>query len=306
MPFYRQPIIHFLVLGIALFALFSWVNPDGEGDDTTIVVDNETLLEYLQYRNRAFNPQQSEGMLANLGPEERRNLVEQLVREEALYREALKMGLDDDDYVIKQRLIQKIEYLSQGYVPDSQDLDREKVEQYFADNRDRYEEPPSVTFTHVFVSGDGKPSDEAEAMADALLQRLQAENVGFAGAMTFGERFLYHRNYVERSGEFVASHFGDAFAGEVMSLEPGGAWHGPVQSDHGYHLVMVSARTPGGVPGLDDIYGRVAGDARQALLEQRQEETLREVIAQYKVIDKTAPVPADGDGDNALAAREQN
>ena len=287
MPFFKQPLVHFLLIGVLLFVLFNALNPTTESTGDTIVVDNDALLEYAQYRNRAFNQEQAKAMLSHLSLEERHDLVRRLVREEALYREALAMGFDRGDYVIKQRLIQKIEYLSQGYQADSQSLDRRAVEDYFKAHTERYREPPTITFTHVFVDTAHRSDEESRQKAAAILRQLQGKDVQFSQAIGYGERFLYYTNYVERSVDFVASHFGDDFSRDVFSLDADSRWHGPIRSAHGYHLVMISGRDSGGVPSLDDIYARVAADAGQALLERRQEEAVAKIIARYKVIDKT-------------------
>jgi len=283
MPFYKQPILHFLFIGALLFYVYGLLNPNAGDDDRTIVVDDATLLEFVQYRNKAFNPVQAQAMINHLTQTEQKYLVEQLVREEALYREALKIGFDRNDYVIKRRLIQKMEYLSQGYQPEAQDLAQEVVERYFNDNRDRYFEPASITFTHVFVDKRRRELDSAKQMANNLLHTLQTRHVTFSDAMGYGDRFIYYTNYVERSQELVASHFGKDFADKVFDLDVDNDWHGPIESAQGLHLVLVAQKTAGGIPPLETIYAKVAQDARQALLEKQKELAIDQIIACYQV-----------------------
>jgi hypothetical protein len=283
----KQPLVHFLVLGGLLFVLHGWVNEGRLADDgDRIVIDNAALLEFLQYRSRAFNPDQAEKRLAAMTDDERQRLIERLVREEALFREALRLGLDREDYVIKQRLVQKMEYLTRGFGFSGDPIDRETVANYFAENSERYREPPSATFAHIFV--DASRHKDAANHARALQQRLDAEGVPFSRAMGHGDRFLYHTNYVERSDDFIASHFGDGFAEALFGLEPDETlWQGPIQSEHGFHLVMLVEREAGGVPPLDDIYQRVAQDTRQARLKKQAEETIRAIVDSYDVERRT-------------------
>ncbi len=278
----KQPLLHFLLLGGLLFVLHTWLTGTGEVDPDRIVVDDAALLEFLQYRSRAFDAASAEQRLAAMDDEERQRLVERYVREEALYREARRLGLHREDYVIKQRLVQKMEYLSRGFGEAGEDLDRRAVTAYFDDNRERYREPPSATFAHVFFDADRHKNPAAAART--LRQRLNGEGVRFSRAMSHGDRFPYHTNYVERSDEFIASHFGESFAQGVLAMEPDeGQWQGPVESEHGQHLVMLVERADGGVPPLEVIYERVAQDAHQARLRRRTEEAIGAIVDGYRV-----------------------
>jgi len=292
-----QPILHFLILGGLLFVLYGWVTQDSvENDSKRIVIDKNAILEFVQYRNRAFNSEAAEAYLAQLGDEKYDRLVKQLIRDQVLFLEAKKMGLDNDDYVIKRRLIQKMEYLARGFGLAKGKLGEDELANYFESQKMRYFKPSSITFTHVFIDK-SKPS--LVERATKLLEKLNRENISFSDALGFGDRFLYHSNYVERDLEYVASHFGDDFAQKLSDIAPdSGLWTGPVSSKYGLHLVMVAKKQAGGVPQLPTIRNRVYQDAVEAKLKKQSETSIQEIIDSYDIVKKDLAVkslPANKD-----------
>lgn len=263
-------------------------------------MDERTLLEYMQYRNSAFNTQSHQKQLASLSPSELDQLKNSFIREEALYREALKLQMDSSDYVIKQRMIQKMEYLAQGFQPDTDDLTEQNLQQFYEGNRQRYNEPATLTFTHVFVDPK-RDEGNVHERATALLANLRENQVPFSESTRHGDRFIYHANYVERPTDFIGSHFGTDFAAQLMTLKPeDGVWHGPIPSTHGLHLVMVARHKPGGIPPLNAIRDQVTRDAEQARLRAHTEEAIRRIIDNYEVDDRLTALTED----NNVAARE--
>jgi len=280
--FLKQPMVHFIVVGAVLFTVYGFINEDdASGDGQRIVVDEPTLLRFLQYRSRAFDSEMAAQRLSTMTRAERERLLDRLVREEALFREAQRLGLHTDDYVIKQRLVQKVEYLVRGFGWAKKSLDQEAVSAYYADNRSRYEEPASATFSHVFVRG---VDATARQRIEALAGQLNSGAVPFSRAMGYGDRFAYHANYVERSRDMIASHFGDEFGDALFTLSPDQTrWQGPIVSKHGYHLLMIVKRDPGSVPSLESIYERVAEDALRAAIDEQTEQAVRNIIEDYTV-----------------------
>ena len=113
----REPLMHFIIIGAALFALFTWLAPDGERESRRIVITQERLLEFMQYRNQTFSDSardRLEETLRSMTPAQKAALVEDYLREEVLHREALAMGLDSTDYVIRRRLAQTMEYVCEA------------------------------------------------------------------------------------------------------------------------------------------------------------------------------------------------
>ncbi|MBL6691126.1 MAG: peptidyl-prolyl cis-trans isomerase [Pseudomonadales bacterium] len=285
MSLFKQPLLHFLVLGALLFVVFEMTAGSGAESDTTIVVDRDRLLEFMQFRSKAFDAERFDYILENMPDDRRQELINEYVREETLYREALALGLDANDYIIRQRLVQKVEYLARGFDTPSE-VDEAA---FYQENRDRYLVPASATFTHVFVSFDNHPTrDAAREVASALYKELIAKAVTFSGALSYGERFAFHKNYVDRSQEFIASHFGQAFADELFTL-PLQVWSPPVESAYGLHLVMISKRSEARTAEFDEVAQNVRFDAEQAAMRERTEEAIREITGRYDVVVKLQP-----------------
>ncbi len=281
----REPLVHFLAIGVALFVLFNVVGPDdAEADSKTIVVDRNALLTFVQYRSKAFNPEVAASRLDALNETELQLLIDDYVREEALHREALALGMDESDYVIKQRLIQSLKFITNGFVSSAVDVSDEEVAEYYEENKDDYYVDPYATFTHVYFSSDRHGAEEAKALAGAKLEQLNAENVPFSESTRHGDRFLYNVNYVERTEEFVASHFGRSMAAEVFALEADEAtWHGPFESAYGYHLVMLTRRVDGVQPPLEEIYDAVREDALRLALIRANDKAEQAIVETYDV-----------------------
>ncbi|MEQ9143162.1 MAG: peptidylprolyl isomerase [Parvibaculaceae bacterium] len=291
--FLRDPLAHFAGMGLLLFLLFSAIGPDTPLEaDTTIRVDRQALLTFIQYRTRSFDPAMAERRLAALDEEGLDRLVDEYVREEVLYREGLALGLDEDDYVIRRRLIQKVEFLAEGFAAAEGEVSDADLETYFEENKRDYYVSPTITFAHVFFDKN-KHGAETERLAEEALARLNADEVPFSAAPGQGERFPFHVNYVERTPEFVASHFGAAMAEAVFGLPPDEtAWKGVYTSPYGAHLVMVTSVQPGRVPELAEVRGRVREDALRLRVEKSMEEAVAEITGQYDVeIDLTGVRP---------------
>ncbi|MGH1373470.1 MAG: peptidyl-prolyl cis-trans isomerase [Cellvibrionaceae bacterium] len=288
----KDPLVHFLIAGSILFILLSWIAPEDETQHD-IVVDHDALLTFIQYRTKIFQPELAEKRLIGLSEQERRNLIDDYIEEEAMYREAISMGLEGDDYVIRRRMVQKLEFITQGFVEQELELSDAELQDYFNENRQDYFVDPSISFTHVFLSSEKKrqlntESSDLAQQAQELLKELHDDQVSFSQAIGYGDRFPFHVNYVERTPEFVASHFGQSFSDEVFSLDAKGdsPWYGPFQSQYGLHLVKVSERLEGRLPELDEVKGIVAQDLRQATIREHQKVAIKEIVAQYNIIER--------------------
>ncbi len=266
----REPLVHFLVIGLGLFVLFDIVAGDDAAYDRKVIdVDRDALLTFVQYRSRAFEPRIAAERLDGMSEEELERLIGDYVREEALHREALALGMDKNDYIIKRRMIQSIEFITDGFVTAAVEVSDEDVDAYFEANREDYYVSPFVTFTHVFFDRERHGGDDVLAVASAKLAELNAQQVPFSNAPRHGDRFPFFVNYVERGPEFVASHFGASMAQGVFAIEPSDtAWHGPFESEYGAHLVMLTRNVAGRYPELAEVESGVRDDAeRQAIVD---------------------------------------
>ena len=281
----KDPLGHFLVLGLALFALFAWVTRDeASSDDRVIEVDRAALLTHIQYHARAFSPDAAAAHLDGMPDNELDRLIDSFVREEALYREALSLGMDQTDHVIKHRLVQSIEFITDDLALRTTEVSDDELKAYFETNRERYRIEPTVTFTHVFFNSERHGVEEARNLADEKLAELNRDRVPFTAAPGHGDRFLYLVNYVERTEDLVASHFGDEMARAVFALVADDAnWVGPLQSRYGQHLVLLTGATAERNPELAEVEARVRADAERETAEKRRDAAIETLIDTYEV-----------------------
>ena len=252
----REPLVLFLLLGAAIFALDQLrQDPDLEGRRIDI-----TVVE-IERLNDLWSTQTGR----SASPSELLSLIEDQVRSEILYREALRLGLDRDDTIVRRRLAQKLSFLMEdtARLPEPSD---EELRRFFAAQTERYEEPARWTFFHIFVSAERR-GEQAEEEATRLLHDLEsasAASPGSAGSWRqLGDPFMLHREYAERSLQEIGDLFGQPFAQQFPGL-PIGMWTGPVPSAYGLHLVRIVGRSEKRLPAFEEIRSRVLADLRDS------------------------------------------
>lgn len=242
--FLRDPLSHFLALGFVLFLLFGFAN-DGFLRDPqgTIRVTDEALTTWLQYRNKAFSPAAAEAYLKDMPADRKAEMIDEYVKDEALYRRALTMGLDSNDAIIRQRLIQKMDYIALGMtgLPQKPQVAEQTLRDWFADHADDYLVPAWVTITHIYFKN--------KADADAAFAAIQA-----GGDAPNGERFLFRRNYVEATEALISDHLGPQIAATIFAPDfPLDTWSQPLESPYGWHLVKVLKAQPETLPPFEEL-----------------------------------------------------
>ncbi len=282
----RDPLAHFVLLGAGLFLALTLVSPEGFGESRTrtVVIDRDALTTFIQYRTRAFEPRVAAARLAAMSKAERRALIDEYVREEVLYHEALALGLEKDDYVIKRRLIQKVDFITRSFAQADSQPDEAELRAYFETHAGDYYVQPWISFTHIFFSADSRGAEGALSAAREARARLQRNGVRFVEATRYGDRFPHHVNYVERTQEYVSAHFGRSMANALFALEPSeGEWYGPLRSPYGAHVVMIAAIEPERLPALAEIRGLVEDDARRARIQESADAAVRDIVASYNI-----------------------
>lgn len=275
----REPLVQFLVIGGALFAIQTATGASAPAEappaEDRVVVSTGTL-EALVQEEVARTGRRPSG-------EELRGLAEAWADDEVLYREAVRLGLDRGDPIVRRRLVQKMEFLSQdlAHVPEPDDA---AIADWLAAHPDRFTTPGRLTVEHVFFARDRRGAD-AEADARVLALAL-AE--GSAGAQGQGDPFIHGSRLASRTQAELAGLFGAAFAKEVTD-GPAGAWFGPVASSYGWHVVRVTERRQERPATLEEARGRV----RRLLVEQARDaanrETLARLRARYEVVVEALP-----------------
>ncbi len=238
----HEPFLHFLLIGAAIFMLYLAVTPRRAADPgSTIELTNDELRQIeLGWTAKWKRPPT---------PAEWRDLIDDAVREEILYREALKLGLDQDDTIVRRRLGQKLEFLMED-VSALRDPTTPELKAWYGQHASQFALPGRATFCHVYFSPDSQ-GGQAEVRARLALAQLRSKTSCSASA-SIGDRFPDYDYYANRSPDEVANVFGTQFAKALFLLPPGG-WQGPVESGLGWHLVLVEALIPGRVPAFDEV-----------------------------------------------------
>jgi hypothetical protein len=256
-----EPLLHFLLIGGALFLFYGFQN-DGYVDyDNRIVITSADInrLAMLWEKKWQRPPVQFE----------MEGLLEQQIREEVLYREALSMGLDKNDSVVRRRMAQKVEFISSGLADQLEPAD-DDLAAYQEANPEKFELPARVSFTQVYLNVD-RHGENTEKEALDLLRRLQQEEQGL-DILEAGDAFMFGAQHDQLSHHGVSRLFGNDFANSVFEL-PVGGWEGPVWSGYGIHLVLIQDKTTAVQPELSAVRDDVRNEW---LMEQRR--TLDEAL----------------------------
>lgn len=284
--FIKQPLVHFIILGMALFVIHGFFSSNVEPIENKKIlrIDRQSILTFMQYRAKVFDKERFSKKLDAMSDNERKRLIDDLIREQVLYRHAKALKLERDDYVIKRRLIQKVEFIIKGFVGASINISDKKVKIYYEAHKQDYKVDPSVIFTHVFFNKDVHGKVQAQHLAKNMLGKLNVKKVGFSEAVKYGDRFVYHLNYVERVPEYISAHFGKPMSDAIFALPvKENKWQGPFESSHGYHLVKVINKQSGFTPLLSTIEQKVQQDARQDLVNAATESVIQEITNLYRI-----------------------
>ena len=279
----REPLVHFLLAGLALFLLYRTLNPasaDREASNRITLTADDLRQITVSWLAQGRPPPT---------PEQMKSLVEAKVREEVLFREALALGLDKNDIIVKRRLAQKMEFLAED-LSTIEDPTPEELKAWFAANADRFASPPRVSFRHLYFSPDRRGAHARDDAARAL-EKLAGKPADSPVAARLADRFMFHDYYRDRSFDQVASVFGPQFAQALLQSNPG-AWQGPVESGYGWHLVWIDTREPKRLPAFEEV----APEVKQVWLAERRSDRKRKIFegmrARYEVV---LPEAAAGD-----------
>lgn len=263
-PLYREPLIQFFIAGAAIFALSALrVSGDDPGSDRIMVsVAQVERMAGLWAQNWKRPP----------SDDELQALVGDYIKEEIYYREALKLGLDVDDTVIRRRLRQKMEFLAtaEGELPLVSDT---LLEAYLNENAARYTIEPRYDFEQVYF-GESSPSGLAEAILK--LRQRQAEPDDLADAISL-PRSMSDANRAE-----LVRAFGTSFAEALADIEPG-EWQGPIESGFGLHIVRLSSVTPARAATLNEVRQAVENDFRTDMVAAAEAAVFEKLAAGYEI-----------------------
>jgi parvulin-like peptidyl-prolyl isomerase len=271
----REPLVHFLLIGAVLFGLYG-VTQSGRPATATSKEIRLSLDEIAQltllYQSQWRRPPT---------PQELERMVENKVQQEVLYREALAMGLDRDDEIVKRRMAQKMQFLAED-VAAAREPTTAELRTWFEKNSAKFAQPPRLSFRHVYFSPDRRGTRARDDAEQALAKLAgQPEDAKIASALA--DPFMFQEYYRDRAPEYLAKEFGPQFAVAAAKLPPG-SWQGPIESGFGWHLVFVDTLIPGRVPAFEEV----EPDVRTAWLGEQKalawEKAYKGMRANYTVL----------------------
>lgn len=269
----REPLLHFLLLGLLLFGLFNVISGRQGGADRRIVINDATVGSLVQSFQGTW---QRPPTLQEL-----RGLIDNRIREEVLYREGVALGLDRDDTVIRRRVLQKLDVISEESM--SQEAPSDAVlDIWLQQHAASYAQPAVLDFEQVLFDP-VRHGARLQADIDAALLRLRAG----ADPSKIGDQSLLPTRALASPADMVARDFGEQFA-SVLVAAPLGVWQGPVNSGYGVHLVRVDKRVPGHPAALAEVRTAVERDWESDRRNRAKEDYYRRLRQGYSVVIEAA------------------
>ena len=270
----REPLLHFLVAGGLLFGLYAWLNPsspNARGTESRQVRIGEGEVRWLvETWSRQWRREPT--------PDELRNLVAELLKEEILSREAREMRLDEGDTIVRRRLAQKLDFLLQDTARLA-DPKEDELRRLYAAHPERFQAAARVSFTQIYFSPQRR-KDPARDAGVALARLLRATP---ADPAALGDPSLVEPELHDADEPAIAAAFGPGFADAVLALAPG-AWHGPIASGHGVHLVRVTRAAPPRPMPFEEVKAQVLELWRERQRRETEARYFRRVMDKYEVV----------------------
>lgn len=275
----RRPAVHVVLLGaIVAAAILIAKGPPSGNESRRVLLTGGDILQLKASFIRTWQREPT--------ADELRGTLEQHVRQEILYREALARGYDRDDLVVRRAMQQKMEFLAASQALREPPTDQE-IEAFFSLRQERYRLPAVVSFAQVYVSPDLRGAD-AEPHARELLSQLRAEDPDPALLRSWGDPIMLDPYYSNLTEKDVSATFGGDFATAIVASDPG-QWLGPLNSGYGLHLVKVMRREDSRIPNWPEIRGRIINDMEFEAKTAARDQLYQEIAQNYEIVlDRTA------------------
>jgi hypothetical protein len=276
--FLREPLVHFLLLGAVLFVAYGTMAKRTSNEPGKIVISQFQIEHLAEGFARTW--------LRAPTAEELEGLIRDYIREEVYYREAMAMGLDRDDTIIRRRLQQKLEFVTEN-ISDFTPPTDEELRVFLQDHPDQFRSERRFTFHQVYLSLERHRYSLAGDAADSLRQLKRSGNS--SDTSTLGDPSLLEHQFANVEATEVAKQFGEKFASALNDL-PIGEWQGPVESNYGIHLVFVDERSERRSPALEEVRDAVRREWLNARRSESNKKFYDGLRKRYTV--DIEPVPA--------------
>ena len=268
-----EPMLHFLLIGIALFGAYRWVSPGDSGGRRIVITQG--IVDDLVTQHVAAKGREPSSTELN-------HLIESYVRDEILYREGVRLGLERDDIVVKRRVRQKIEMIAEEDASTRAPTDAD-LSAYLTANQARFVQPAILTFEQVFLGQPTSGSEVVHAVAvtrEGLRRGTDPERLGKPTLLPYRMTLT--------PADLVARDFGSSFAAALEKV-PVGEWVGPIDSSFGSHYVRVSARTPAAVPQLAAVRDHVVREWENERRQRARNDAYAKMRGEYEVSIEAKP-----------------
>ena len=269
----RDPVVRFLAVGAAIFWITHLLHHSSQNTAQRIVVDAAQVRRLSQLYQAQTGAAASQVEIDHL--------VDDYIHDEVLYREALRLGLDQNDDIVRRRLVQKIEFLNSDLAAAAPPSETE-LRRYYSAHAAEFAAPAAVTFSHIYFAPDLRGEVSARQAALDALRALQTQPN--PAQRQVGDPFPLQRTYAELSAGEVAQVFGHTPFVAALFAAPVGQWWGPIRSGYGWHLVFVSHRVEQRIPEFENIKAQVAAAAAEELRRRADERGYAEMEARYFVV----------------------
>ena len=277
----REPLLHFLLIGTVIFAAYGFVSKRGSNQPGKIVISAGQLAAMAEGFARTWRRPPTSAEIEGL--------IKDRVQEEVYCREAMALGLDKDDTIIRRRLRQKIEFVTDDIAALAEPTD-EELSAYLKAHADTFGVQRQFTFSQVYLNPERHGENLARDSEQLLAQLRQASDK--ANVSELGDSFLLEHKFQSLPASEIAKQFGEKFAAKLGELSPG-QWHGPVESGYGVHLVWINERTEGRLPALAEVRDAVRREWANARRLESNEKFYQELLKRYTVIiERAEPLTA--------------
>jgi hypothetical protein len=263
----RDPFVHFVLLGMVIFAGAQFFRPVAADQRITVRPAKVAETFARQYGRYPSAMELSE-------------LTNRYVREEIYFREGLALGLQQDDEIVRRRVVQKYEFLQQDTTL-IQEPDRAALQAFFDSHRAAYATDERISFTHVYFRSDGTDDASSQVRAERVKERLTAAHV--ERAPHAGDAFAELYDYSELGADGLTRLFGHYPIVTAALQAPVGEWSGPYRSGYGWHLVLITHRSPAKTPDFEQVRDAVRDDFLAEERERRAAENLRRLRKKYVI-----------------------
>ncbi|MEW9838412.1 peptidyl-prolyl cis-trans isomerase [Mesorhizobium marinum] len=274
----KEPLVHFLLAGGVLFAAYTWLNPaPAPGGDSRIVLD-QAQFDHLKNLWKAQ-------WKRDPAPDDVKAIIDRYLRQEVFYREALRMGLDHNDDIIRKRMSQKMEAVASDLSTLMQPPTDEQLRAFFQEREDLFRLPQAYAFRQVLFLAN---EPQAEVKIKAVLASLRQ---GGTVPQDRRNKLALAEDWPLSSVQELDNAFGGGFAEALHDL-PLGAWSGPVRSGYGWHLVRLERSQPPSLPDFEEVKDFVARQYEYYSVLDAQDRVYEELLAKYDVAITAGDVPA--------------